>query len=138
MEKAIVYIPPDDPHGEWHALEGLSYLRRRGYKFYAIMRRLDIALSLLDEGRVNVVRFPPVSGRLGRPESDAGGDLRRSHGCYSASARLLNSHRSPSKELREASATTGTMYETARLLPRGDDGGFAEDFLSSRAAARDT
>lgn len=31
-----------------------------------------------------------------------------------------------------------SLYETARLLPYGDDGGFAERFLKDRRSARDT
>lgn len=37
-----------------------------------------------------------------------------------------------------AVADKSSFYETARLFPRGDDGGFAEGFLRSARAARHT
>lgn len=86
MPRAVIYIDPDDPQGEKHAWERMDYIRRRGYKFWAIARRLDVVMSYLDDGTADIVVCVPTGARkpLGEEET------RNLPDCYSAKARMHN------------------------------------------------
>jgi hypothetical protein len=106
---AIVYIPAGQKIGWNLARQYWTYLQRRGYAFYAVARNMDGALDDLEAGHAQVVvMINPAAAPPADPGMTTVADLSAKRD------RVLANE------------------PTVRLMPRGDDGGFAERFLERR------
>jgi hypothetical protein len=133
MVDALIYVPPDLPDDLEHARLAWAYAEARGLFVASVFRaRYDVRRALA-AGLASVVVFSrrehwDPSWGVPAEFADAG-EIRQPY-----RPRL-------DPKLRERygtlsySANRNSLYETARLLPRGDDGGFAEQFLSNARQA---
>ena len=150
MTAAIIFIPPDLPD-DWRCnIEGQAYLARRGYRYagvYRLWQDVEIVLAQGEVSCVIIVRREHDPGRgwpievadIQRqrglpPPLDAG--VRERHGTVNAStvrATAAPFDESPTVAILSSRRDRMLSNEpTVRLLPRGDDGGFAERFLRDR------
>jgi len=114
---------------------------RRDYRLAALLRDWDDLDQVIDADHVKVVVFPArlvKDAKTFDPGTD--GILRR----HSAAVGRHHVPTQPTQdgvsEIRfgEESGPAGPEYDTAPILPRGNDGGFAEQFLRDRRDGRDT
>lgn len=114
MSDAIVYVPPDLPNDLTHADRAWAYADRRGLYVASVFRRRGDVLKALAAGVASVVVF-----------------ARRAH--WDASWGGVPAEFADEETQR---LCWPKVRETVRMLPRGDDGGLAERFLSARRAPR--
>jgi hypothetical protein len=136
---AIIFIPQYHPLDGLLALACMGHLVRRGYSFVTVLRDWSEVTVHLAAGTAQVVILATRTHRAGEAdrvevvdEEHARMFRRRNAaiGRHAVPAAAVPGERGPRKiavsgrrEVRQS------LYETARLLPRGDDGGFAERFL---------
>ncbi len=129
---SIIFVPADHPLDGQFAARCIGYTVRQGHEVYALLRDWDLVLAHLDAGRANCVVFATRDhyrhGHAPRVEfADAGQQIVRQRNAAVGRHRMTSLAR-----LNQEIQAADSVYETARLLPRGDDGGFAERFLRGR------
>jgi hypothetical protein len=106
VNRAIIVIDrPDQGHREQPLA---AWIRRRGYQFVGALADQGLALKMLFDGHASILVYagpdwPKASSLTGDKTAD------------------------PS-----VAAGGDAVYQTAVILPRGDDDGFAENFLINR------
>jgi hypothetical protein len=118
-----MFIAPDERDDRARTEEGMEYTERRGYRYVAFLRDWDHVLDLIRQRWFSAVVFPGRThrhvGAANEPDPAA-----EDTQALSRPAAVI-----------QAAREQRSIYETGRLLPRGDDGGFAERFLKDRRSS---
>lgn len=121
-----------------------NHVLRRDYRLVALLRNFNQLDEVVDELGVEVVVFPTrVIEDAGVLGDDTTKILRRRNvaiGRYHVPAPEPQTDNGV-REIHfvdQSGPSAGPEYDTAPILPRGNDGGFAERFLNDRRRGRDT
>jgi hypothetical protein len=139
VNRAIILID-DDERDDGRAAECFEQTRRRGYRLIASLRDWDRALELLRRRIISIIVFPGRTDRRRGPgpatEDTVALTIRmpapRAVGRRSVPAPEWVRELIGNGAVMPSDAVGARIYETARIMPRGDDGGFAEQFLRGR------
>jgi hypothetical protein len=135
MINAAIYIGPDLPWDGDEARQCHDQVMRRDYHLATLLRDWDDLDQVLDADDVEVVVFP---ARLVRNAKTLDPDITRVLRRHNAAVGRHHVPAPPSEHgVREIRFGDGIRrgepeYGTAPILPRGNDGGFAERFLKDR------
>jgi hypothetical protein len=139
MVDAIVYVPPDLADDGYYAEKGQDYILRKRYGFAGVYRSWSTVTQIVRSGAASLVvyarrtHWDPVRHRVPEEASVEFADEET----RPLPTGIFRNEPPAASLAAEARNAGGGLYETARLLPRGDDGGFAEKFLKDRRT-RDT
>jgi hypothetical protein len=140
---AAVFIPwgqADMAQDGQYASQGVAHIGRRNYRLGGVYRSWEELEAACKTLGITVVVFAKESHfdpRCTLAAEFVGEDTRR------LIRRVPTRLTYPAGEYRSAGTgetprSCNSLYETARLLRRGDDGGYAERFLKERSNSRDT
>lgn len=124
-DSAIIFSPTGIPLGA-AARYTLTYARRRAYSLIAVASEWTLIHEMLAAKRAKVVLFAD------EPDVVLSDVALSNEATHAISADTLRRSRQPAADSQDS------IYETARLLPRGDDGGLAETFLTASRRSRHT
>lgn len=136
---AIIFIPPDHPLDGYLVLACVEHVIRRGYQLLVVLRSWDTVAAQLAVGAAQVAVLATRTHRAGEADRVEVVDEEQSRSLRRYNA-AIGRHQVPALPTDRWIADAGrrnALYDTAPLLPRGNDGGFAERFLEERRA-RDT
>jgi hypothetical protein len=143
---AVIYVPwevPDPGDDSRYANECMDYTRRQAHKWAGTYRRWDAveaAIKAFGATVVVVADRSHVDPNCNLPVEVAEQDApaRAVRLTVYGPARVAYPSREYGKpRLGHAERNAlRAVYETARLMPRGDDGGFAEEFLKQARRSR--
>lgn len=145
---AVIYLPSAISLTSALAQSFRDHLQRRGgYELLTFVQEWPVALQLLRSGRVQAVIYAEREYWSwvwrGAPAADEATQDLSAHRWRIEQARrerrgIINWSPGRVRGVARSAGPAGvngrrSCYETARLLPLGDDGGFAESFLNERS-----
>lgn len=130
MIRAIIFIPLSYALDSYFVLACMGHIVRRGYGFLTVLSDWDAVDAHLRVGAAQVVILATRTHHTGEED--------RVEFVDEEEARLLRQRNAAVVRHAVPAGRRESQYETARLWPRGDDGGFAERFLADRRNSRHT